>query len=85
MARDRYERKHRRTRRHPEAVAFMASADFDAVPPLAEAMGLTEGTTKTVWHRWYAWVIRTGLTARNPKYGRLYDRLCRSPMGRRMW
>lgn len=36
--RDRYERKHRRTHRHPESVTFMASADFDKVPPLAEAI-----------------------------------------------
>lgn len=42
MARDGYERKHRRTWRHPESMAIMAGADFDAVPSLAEAMGLTE-------------------------------------------
>jgi hypothetical protein len=40
MGRDRYERKHRRTARHPECVRMMADADFDAVPSLAEAMGL---------------------------------------------
>lgn len=39
---DRKERKHRRTWAHPEAVEFMASAHFDDVPSLAEAMGLED-------------------------------------------
>lgn len=39
MSRDRYERKHRRTHRHLEAVAFMASANYNAVPSLSEALG----------------------------------------------
>ncbi len=38
--RDRYERKHRRTCKHPDAIAMVANADFSRVPPLAEAMGL---------------------------------------------
>lgn len=37
---DKHERKHRRTDRHPESVAMVANADFSAVPPLTEAMGL---------------------------------------------
>lgn len=37
--RDRYERKHRRTARHPESVAFMESADMDNTMSLAAAMG----------------------------------------------
>lgn len=45
MARDRYERKHRKTHKNPEAMTTMANANFDAVPSLAEAMGveLVEG------------------------------------------
>lgn len=38
---DRHERKHRRTARHPACIEMMANANFDAVPSLAEAMGLT--------------------------------------------
>jgi hypothetical protein len=38
MTTDRHERKHRRTWKHPEAVAMMASADFGAVPPLADVL-----------------------------------------------
>lgn len=37
---DKYERKHRRTWRHPDCVEMMANANFDAVPPLSVAMGL---------------------------------------------
>lgn len=33
-------RRHARTHRHPECVAVMANANFDAVEPLAVAMGL---------------------------------------------
>lgn len=40
MGRDRNERRHRKTAANPECVAMMANADFDAVPSLAEAMGL---------------------------------------------
>ena len=40
MARDKHERKHRKTWRHPEAVAFMASGDFDSAMSLSAAMGL---------------------------------------------
>lgn len=40
MSRDRYERRHRRTASSIESVVTMATADFDAVPSLAEAMGL---------------------------------------------
>lgn len=47
MSKDRYERRHRRTWRHPAAIEFMAKADFDAVPSLAEAMGL-EGPAPSV-------------------------------------
>ena len=45
--RDRYERRHRRTVRHPEAMETMASANFDAVPSLAEALGLEDTVTHT--------------------------------------
>jgi hypothetical protein len=38
VSRDRYERRHRRTHRHPESIAFMASADFSRVPPLEEVL-----------------------------------------------
>lgn len=39
--RDKHERKHRRTWKNPESVAFMAAADFSAPGMnLAEAMGL---------------------------------------------
>lgn len=41
MSRDRYERRHRQTLRHPAGIALVASADFNAAPPLVEAMGLT--------------------------------------------
>lgn len=34
------ERRHERTPRHPETVRMVAGADFEAVPPLAVAMGL---------------------------------------------
>jgi hypothetical protein len=44
MARDRYERRHRRTARNVNCVEVMANADFDAVPSLSEAMGLEEPT-----------------------------------------
>ncbi len=40
MSSDPKERRHRRTWRHHESIALMASANFDAVPSLAEAMGL---------------------------------------------
>ena len=36
---DRYERKHRRTHRHPEVVAQMANANFDTRMSLSAAMG----------------------------------------------
>lgn len=42
MSREPHERKHRRTWRHPECVAFMAGADFNRVPTLSEALGLEE-------------------------------------------
>ena len=42
MPRDKAERRHRRTWRNHNCVEMMARADFDAVPPLAEAMGLTD-------------------------------------------
>lgn len=35
---DRHERKHRRTARHPECVRMMAEANFDAVPPLPDVL-----------------------------------------------
>lgn len=44
MAKDRYERKHRRTAAHPECIRTMAEADFDRVESLSAAMGLQEGT-----------------------------------------
>jgi hypothetical protein len=47
MSKDRKERKHRRTARHPECVAVMAGADFDAVPPLSVAMGLEADVNQT--------------------------------------
>lgn len=40
MSRDRYERKHRRTSKHPECVAMMANANFDRCFSLSAAMGL---------------------------------------------
>jgi hypothetical protein len=48
MSKDRYERKHRRTHKHPESIAMMAGANFDAVPSLAEAMGATDYLAMTV-------------------------------------
>jgi hypothetical protein len=36
MSRDRYERRHRRTHRHPESVAFMASLDKVVGPAAPE-------------------------------------------------
>lgn len=44
MAKDRYERRHRRTARNANCVEVMANADFDAVPSLSEAMALEEPT-----------------------------------------
>ncbi len=44
MGRDRYERRHRKTAANTECVAMMANANFDAVPSLAEAMGLVPPT-----------------------------------------
>lgn len=38
MSKDRYERRHRRTAAHPEAMSIMASANFDAVPSLADSL-----------------------------------------------
>jgi len=38
MGKDRYERRHRRTASHPESMAIMAAADFNAVPSLTEAL-----------------------------------------------
>lgn len=38
--RDRAERRHRRTVRHPDSINLMAGANFGAVPSLSEAMGL---------------------------------------------
>lgn len=66
---DKAERKHRRTRRHPECVATMANADFDAVPPLSVAMGL-ETPEAPVSKPMYApgpWLV-----ARNGKHGHTY-------------
>lgn len=40
MSKDRYERRHRKTVGHPEAIAMMANADFANNLSLAEAMGL---------------------------------------------
>ena len=42
------ERKHRRTHKHPASIAFMAGANFDRVPSLAEAMGLTADEARAV-------------------------------------
>ncbi len=42
MARDRHERRHRRTARNHASVAVMTGANFDAVPSLSEAMGLED-------------------------------------------
>jgi hypothetical protein len=39
MAGDRHERKHRRTARHPECVAAMAGADFEAAFSMEAALG----------------------------------------------
>jgi hypothetical protein len=44
VSKDRYERRHRRTARNYASVETMASANFDAVPSLAEAMGLGEAS-----------------------------------------
>ena len=41
---DTNERKHRRTAKHSACIETMAKANFDAVPSLAEAMGLEEPT-----------------------------------------
>jgi hypothetical protein len=52
MSRDRNERQHRRTVRNPGCQAVMAGADFDAVPSLAEAMGLqpeSDMSKRTDW------------------------------------
>lgn len=38
MAKDRYERRHRKTVKNPEAMAVMANANPDAVPPLSDAL-----------------------------------------------
>jgi hypothetical protein len=42
MAKDRYERRHRRTAKNRHCIEVMANANFDAVPSLSEAMGLEE-------------------------------------------
>jgi len=50
MSKDRYERRHRKTHRNADCVEAMSNADFDAVPPLAEAMGLTPPAGLTCVH-----------------------------------
>lgn len=39
MSKDKNERKHRRTARHPEVKAIMAGANFEGTESLAAAMG----------------------------------------------
>lgn len=51
--RDRYERRHRRTAAHPECIALMSQANFDAAPSLAEAMGLEGEPMTTHTHTGY--------------------------------
>ena len=48
MSKDRYERSHRRTDRHPDSVSMMSNADFDRVPSLSEAMGLESVTVEVI-------------------------------------
>jgi hypothetical protein len=44
MAKDKKERKHRKTHKNPAAQAVMAGANFDAVPPLADVLsGMWDG------------------------------------------
>ena len=43
--RDRYERRHRRTAKHPECIAIVANAYCDG-PALSEAMGLEDETMR---------------------------------------
>jgi hypothetical protein len=49
MGRDRYEREHRRTHRHPACVEMMAGANFEAAPSLAEAMGLEGNSMRATY------------------------------------
>lgn len=64
MAKDKKERKHRKTARNPEAVATMAGANFDAVPPLADALS---GAFAGISAEEYADLKRAGLTGAFPE------------------
>ena len=64
MSKDKKERRHRRTHRHPEPMAVMAGANFDAVPPLADVLsGAWDGIT----HEQYADLKQRGLSGCFPE------------------
>jgi len=64
--RDRYERKHRRTWRHPAAVAMMAGAT--AVPfPECEAVHLHTPDQPIGYNAWHGWAERMMQTHRQER------------------
>lgn len=78
---DKNERKHRRTTKHPECVATMAGADFGAVPSLSEAMGLEPVLYSVKIVRPAVGESRDGTQQRNFPPGTFGEYVCHVPLG----